>query len=223
MDTKRRALGLFIAAIIVLSCTLTSASALILDKSIEVGESGLTVTILGTDDSDMESFSVVQNSGGEFEYDINTTVFDQVTNTWVKETNAQMGDNVTFRINCSFKNFSKMCGDGWASTIVGNESYPENCKFVDVSAEVKVVDDDVYLNITNFFVADGCGKGIYEVIFTAYCVNASSGEIVVVDTMRDSATVNVDCPAPALTPTGLIALISLLSAIAAVILVRKRR
>jgi hypothetical protein len=80
MDTKRRAMGLFIAAIIVLSFTLASASARILDKSTEVGESGITATITGISDEDTSSFLPMQDNG-EFEWEVNKTVWDPVTNT----------------------------------------------------------------------------------------------------------------------------------------------
>jgi len=187
MDTKRRALGVCIAAIIVLSCTLASASA-----AVEVG--------------------------------VNKTVLDPDTGTWVDEITAQVGDTVTFQINCFCTNLSELCPGTTGSPDFGFVDYPaENFTLIDVTNFTQDLINGVwYVNQTRHYKIEGCSEGVNKAEFRAGCSFEPAQYII-----NDTATVNVECPeapeAPALTPTGLIALISLLSAIAAVAIVRKRR
>ena len=220
MDTKRRVIGAFIVVIMVLSCTLASASARILDKSFEVGESSVTVTVTGTNDDDTPIYQLLPDSG-EFEWEVSKTVLDPVTNTLVDEITAEVGDKVTFQINCVAKNIFYVCDN---ILIEGEDIFPKNFEFVDGYATSNFSEDTLYVNLTLLLEIEGCSNGINEVTFRIYCINESTGDEILFDEISDTARVRgVECPVPAFTTTGLIALASLLSAIAAVTIVRKRR
>jgi hypothetical protein len=183
MDMKRRALGVCIAAIIVLSCTLATASA-----KVEVG--------------------------------VNKTVWDPDTGTWVEEITAQVGDTVTFQINCFCTNLSELCPGTTGSPNFGLEDFePENFNLIGINDTRELINGVWYQNQTRHYKIEGCSEGVNKAEFSAGC--SLDQRIYLVN---DTATVTVECPeAPALTPSGLIALVGLLSAIATVTLVRKRR
>jgi hypothetical protein len=214
MKTKRRALGLFIAASIVLSCTLASASALILDKSTEVGESSIIVTITGTNDEDTSSFQPkLMQDGSELE--VNKTVWDPETNTWVEEINAKLGDPVTFHISVVMTSVSAFCNISNSSIEVydiAEDFQGEGILYVVLENDTLTISGDLYATVI------GCGSGLNLFGFNFTCDD--TGEVLAAE---DTASVNIICPTPALTPTGLIALVGLLSAIAAVTVIRKRR
>jgi len=207
-----------IASIILLSCTLASVSASI-HESVEVGESGVTVTVTVINDDDMSSFRPkLMQAGGEFEWEVNKMVWDPVTNTWVDEITAQVGDIVTFQINLICKNISGI------GLILGEDIFPNNFRYVDGNGTVNSSENTLYVNLTLLLEIEGCSNGVNEMKFAVYGINQSTGEKILVDEISDTATVRgVECPVPAFTPVGLIALVSALSAIAAVTIVRKRR
>ncbi|MGC9443852.1 MAG: hypothetical protein ACP5E9_02800 [Candidatus Methanospirareceae archaeon] len=226
MDTKRRSLGVVFAAIIILSCTLASTSALILDKSVKVGESGFTITVMGTNEEDASRFQskLMQDNGGEYELWVTKTVWDPVTNTWVKEIAAQVGNTITFQINVTGKNVSKICAEKLLFLNI-SDSLPGNCRLETdpaISDYYDEVSDVFYINITVPCVIEACGEGVNKVWVDTYCINLSTNESTFVYGINDSATVNVDCPVPAFTPGGLITLVSLLATIAVLSVRRKR-
>lgn len=164
--------------------------------------------------------------------EVNKTVLDPETGEWVEEINANVGDDVTFRI---WIHNNGTCCDLTNIAIV--DILPESLEFVDYS-NVVVLDDmgvgsttikwsypgvlEPCENISFTFDATvvGCGVDINLVNVTAECVD--TGEIV---SDEDTATVNVICPerVPALTPIGIIALMGLLAIVATSTILRKRK
>jgi hypothetical protein len=214
MDTKR-VLGVFIVAIIVLSCTLVSTSALIINESSEISESNILVTITGPNDEDTSSYQPkLMQDGDGFKLEVNKTVWDPVNNRWIEEINAKLGDPVTFNISVVMTNISAFCNN---STII-IEVYDVAEDFQGEGLLLGTVENDTlilsgYLNVT----VTGCGSGLN--LFGLEIICNDTGAVIVAE---DTASVNITCLAPTFTPIGLLALVSLLSAIAAVAIVRKR-
>lgn len=152
---------------------------------------------------------------GEPELNVNKTVLDPETGAWVEEITAKVGDPVTFHISGVFTNVSSFC-----SSNITLDIYDFAEDFQGEGVLFLVLENDtvtMYGNVSATII--GCGSGLN--LFGISFICDDTGQVL---TAEDTASVNIICPTPAYTATGLITLVGLLSAIAALRLkIRKRR
>lgn len=220
MNTKNKGIGIFIATIVVISvvaviCIPASANQNFYFRVIDTPG----------DSSDANAPSPITQDNGEFYLDVNKTVLDTETGEWVKEIDARVGDNVTFRISGIIENYPNFCGGGWnitqfAKNFTLSEEWSYDIFYIYFPMiSIYYDDNNSTMNTTFNATVVGCGVGYNTLNWTVIC--PETGEIA---TDEETVKVNVICSrAPALTPIGLIALISMLSAIAALTITKRKR
>ena len=192
-----------------------------IDPTAIVVESGLpTPSVVG-------DLNIPRFTQGEGEFDANISKFfiDPETGTGVKDLHANIGDNITVYITGVFNvTNNDLCAPNETRIVIVDRypgallGFPENIGFYGVQAG-----DYVYFMWAINFTVVGCGEGVNQALIEARCIDEGGNITDRIVLAADDATVTVPCRAAALTPTGLVALVGLLSALAVLTMRRKRR
>jgi hypothetical protein len=220
LRSTKKGIGLIVTVIVLIGVftVATPASASNQNFTYRGDDSGFSIEATIKGDGPVDRPHLLQNFGQEgVELVVNKTVFDPTTGEWVKTRTADLNDEVNFNIVIILKDYHSFCG-GDLSMIVDDVSSSNLLIFGEPSINLSIDLTNLTININFSAQVVGCGVGTNNVNATFMCADPEATL-----TEEDMVTVDILCPTPILTPLGLIALVGLLSTIAAVTLVRKRR
>jgi hypothetical protein len=228
MDTKREALGFCIPAIVFLSiftlnCVLVSAAqssySIEIDPTAAVVKGDLPTGIFG----DLNIPNLTQGEG-EFDANISKFFVDPETGIVAKDIRANIGDDIAvYIIGVLNVTYFDLFAPNDTEIYLEDRQSDALLNFLDGVLQAYLVNDSVYFICEINCTVVECGDGVNQALIEARCIDEGGNITDRIVLAADDATITVPCQAPGLTPTGLIALVSLLSAIAAVAIVRKRR